>query len=76
MLSPVEISVEGKEDKSGEVIGGGRVFAPLLQKVSLPGIGVVTVEAKRSYLLFGVVAGLLALGVVGLWWGLRRTRRV
>ena len=51
----MEISVESS-GTSGELVAGGSVFAPLVQKVNLPGIG-STVEAKRSYALFGVVAG-------------------
>lgn len=69
----LQIRVEGGE-ATGGLEGGGRVFAPMLQATNLPGIGKVTVEANRSYLLFGVTTVLLVVGIGLLAWGLRRTR--
>lgn len=42
---------------------GGRNYAPLVQSPNLPGIGVLTVEAHRSYILFALLT--LALIVAG-----------
>ena len=44
---------------------GGRTFAPLVQSPNLPGIGLITVEAHRSYILFSLLT--LALIVAGVY---------
>jgi len=69
----LQISVGGRAESEG-ASGGGVVFSPLPQGTNLPGIGKVTVEARRSYLLFGVTTALLLVGIGLLAWGLRRTR--
>ena len=52
----------------GSTGGGNRVYTPKKQRLDLPGISAVLVEANRSYLLFGVFsAGLLGFVVVILW---------
>ncbi len=69
----LQISVGGRAESEG-ASGGGVVFSPLPQGTNLPGIGKVTIEARRSYLLFGVTTALLVAGIGLLAWGLRRTR--
>jgi hypothetical protein len=56
--------------------GGGRVAAPTrpLQRVNLPGIGAIRVEANRSYVLFTVMTLLLLAGIAVEAWALWRSR--
>jgi hypothetical protein len=44
---------------------GGRTYAPLVQSPNLPGIGLITVEVHRSYILFALLT--LALIVAGVY---------
>ena len=47
---------------------------PDARPVDLPGIGTITVQANRSYLLFAVITLLLALGIAIQLWALWRSR--
>jgi hypothetical protein len=51
---------------------GGRTFAPAVQQPELPGIGTVTVEVHRSYLLFVLLTLVLLAGIAFIFWALRR----
>jgi hypothetical protein len=57
-------------------LSGGRLSAPLPEDrpVALPGIALLTVEANRSYLLFGFLTLVLAAGACYLGWSLWRSR--
>lgn len=51
---------------------GGRTYAPLVQSPNLPGIGLITVGAHRSYILFALLSLALILAGAYLIWLLRR----
>jgi hypothetical protein len=51
---------------------GGRTYAPLVQSPNLPGIGLITVEAHRSYILFALLTLALLLAGAYLVWLLRK----
>ncbi len=60
----LQIRVAPNPTDPQNIIGmGGRNYAPLVQSPNLPGIGVLTVEAHRSYILFALLT--LALIVAG-----------
>ncbi|MBF6612528.1 MAG: cellulase family glycosylhydrolase [Chloroflexi bacterium] len=64
-------------DNDPQAVGSARasgVFAPDAQSIAMPGIGAITVEAKRSYVLFAVTLLLLIAGIGFLAWVLRRSR--
>jgi hypothetical protein len=51
---------------------GGGTYAPVVQRPDLPGIGIITVEVHRSYILFALLT-LLLLAAIGIAvWVLRR----
>ncbi|MDQ6695534.1 MAG: hypothetical protein M3014_14150 [Chloroflexota bacterium] len=60
--------------ENNPVAGGGGTYAPEAPSVRLPGIGPVTIEARRSYLLMGALTFLLLGGILFNAWALRRTR--
>jgi hypothetical protein len=72
----LQIKVGGEPPSEGRVQGiGGRTYSPLEQRVDLPGIGTVKIEAHRSYTMFALfTAGLLGAMAV-LLWGLRQTQQ-
>jgi hypothetical protein len=43
---------------------GGRIYSPVVQRPDLPGIGTITVEAHRSYILFTLLTLLLIAAIV------------
>lgn len=51
---------------------GGRTYAPVEQRPNLPAIGVITVEAHRSYILFGLLTLALLAGCAYLVWAIRK----
>lgn len=53
---------------------GGRTYSPVVQRPDLPGIGTITVESHRSYLLFGLLTLLLLAAIAFAWWLVRRSR--
>jgi hypothetical protein len=60
----LQIRVAPNPTDPQNIIGlGGRNYAPLVQSPNLPGIGMLTVEAHRSYILFALLT--LALIVAG-----------
>jgi len=61
--------------EQGDEAMGGRVFAPLAQRIDLPGIAAITIEAHRSYLFFGLLTFFLLAAVGALVWALRRSNR-
>jgi len=70
----LEITVAG--NPSGEQSGlGGRAYAPAVQRPDLPGIGTITVESHRSYILFTVLTVLLLAAIVFALWVLRRSNQ-
>lgn len=69
----LQIRVDDSGKKNAQ--GGGAVFAPLAQRANLPGIGTITVEANRSYLLFWAAAAGLLVGIAMLWRVLRKSKR-
>ena len=52
--------------------GGGGTYAPVVQRPDLPGIGIITVEVHRSYILFALLTLLLLVAIVIAVWVLRR----
>src|SRR5439155_8060621 len=60
----LSISVADTETGTQNTAGAAGVAAPVAQdqEVNLPGIGVITVEANRSYLLFTMLTLLLIAG--------------
>ena len=64
----LQIRVAADPSDPGDESMGGRVFAPSAQSIDLPGIAAITIEAHRSYLLFGLLTFLLlALSGVLAW---------
>ncbi|MEO8285376.1 MAG: hypothetical protein ABI670_02950 [Chloroflexota bacterium] len=53
---------------------GGGTYAPVVQRPDLPGIGIITIESHRSYLLFAFFTLALAAAIVSAFWLLRRNR--
>ena len=53
---------------------GAQIYSPIAQAPDLPGIGIVSVQAHRSYGLFVVLALLLVLALVFAVLALRRSR--
>ncbi len=50
----------------------GRTYAPVVQRPDLPGIGILTVQANRSYIVFGLLTLVLLAGCVYLIRSLRK----
>jgi polysaccharide biosynthesis protein PslG len=73
----LRISVSALEPDSQTLVGAGHVAAPLpvSQGLDLPGIGTVTVEARRSYLFFTVITLLLVAGVAVEAWALSKSKK-
>jgi hypothetical protein len=57
---------------SDENTAGGRTYSPVVQRPDLPGIGVITVEAHRSYVVFALLTLVLIAMCVYLVVALRR----
>ena len=51
----LRIRVAADPSDPGDESMGGRLFVPVAQSIDLPGIAAITVEAHRSYLLFGLL---------------------
>jgi polysaccharide biosynthesis protein PslG len=51
--------------------GGGRTYAPVVQRPDLPGIGAISIGASRSYIIFGLLTLALLAGCGVLVWVLR-----
>jgi hypothetical protein len=58
----------------GAASPGGGVYAPVVQRPDLPGIGTITVESHRSYILFTLLTLLLVAAVVFAVWTMRRMK--
>jgi len=72
----LSISVADTETGTQNTAGAAGVAAPVAQdqEVNLPGIGIITVEANRSYLLFTMLTVLLIAGILLEGYALWRTR--
>jgi hypothetical protein len=53
---------------------GGQIYSPVVQAPDLPGIGIISVQAHRSYGLFAVLALLIVIALVFAVLALRRSR--
>jgi hypothetical protein len=60
------------DPSSKRLSSGGRTYAPLVQRPDLPGIGAISVEANRSYFIFGLLTLVLLAGCAYLVWALRK----
>jgi polysaccharide biosynthesis protein PslG len=70
----LEITVAAAPEASNRPAAGGRTYAPVVQRPDLPGIGIITVEVHRSYVLFALLTLALLAGIVFTLWALRRSR--
>ncbi len=64
----------GAKSANGSLAIASHTFAPLQQQLDLPGIGAITVEARRSYVLFTALTLLLLAGISFTAWALWRSR--
>ncbi|MEO6456912.1 MAG: cellulase family glycosylhydrolase [Chloroflexia bacterium] len=71
----LQIRVAADPFEQGDQAMGGRVFAPMTQRIDLPGIAAITVESHRSYLLFGLLTFFLFAASGALAWALRLGNR-
>jgi hypothetical protein len=71
----LQIRVEdvSPSQRGDQTSGGGAVYSPLAQRIDLPGIGLVKIEAHRSYVLFILLTLLLVAGIAFIVLALRRT---
>ena len=67
----LRIRVAADPSEQGDQAMGGRLFSPMAQHIDLPGIAAITIEAHRSYLLFGLLTFFLLAAAVVLVWVLR-----
>jgi hypothetical protein len=70
----LQIRVETVSEQTDKQAMGGRIYAPAPQVANLPGVGTVTVEVNRSYLLFGAVTVAVLASIGAVLWSLSGAR--